>query len=339
MMAKRLLEICVPSFNRVDSAICTAKNILMQIDSHSARVTVLDNASDVDYLGRFQSDSFLKERIDSGLLRVLRNSCNIGMSANFMRAFETAESEWMWMLSDDDEILDTVIETLLSKLIEQDKEIGLVRFQSLLNDDVRILNSLEDFIDYNSLSKQFFYHSILISNSIYRLSDFQYLVHVGYRYANTYIPHFMMQLSYFSGGRSSVFYRGKLVNYVVPETGYSYSMVGGLGVGAPKHYVSDISPVYYKKLSSIFYPYNDYKVIVDLFYKCKGRVHPSIVYSLSKEYVSYARGSRSIFRLFMLRLFIVLVNSPVLFESIVEMVASRSDGLRVHIEEIKRRYQ
>ena len=54
---------------------------------------------------------------------------------------------------------------------------------------------------------------------------------VGYQYANTFIPHFMMLITYMARRNRCIIIRKEIVDYVVPQVGYSYGMLAGLGGG------------------------------------------------------------------------------------------------------------
>ena len=243
------LTIYIPSYNRYNKARLLVQRLLIQLEDYVELIQIFisDNGSMQNYVASFESDTAFREVLVSGRLIISRNPHNIGMSANIMRAFETAKSEWLWIISDDDDIRPSALGAVIASIKSQREDIGLIRFRSKLIDSPLNINTLDEFVEFNSASNDAFNGSIFLSNCIYRLRDFGSLLEVGYQYTNTYIPHFMMIIAYMARGNSCVLYRDEIVDYVIPEVGYSYSMVAGFGVGAPKHALLKINPRTYRK--------------------------------------------------------------------------------------------
>lgn len=337
-MKTPLLTICIPSYNRHEKARRCVELLLQQANDHLVNIIVLDNGSAQNYVEYFAGDVLFQEALSSGALTICRNEYNIGMSANFLRAFEIAKSKWLWLISDDDNIRMNALETVIATIGDQPDEVGFIRFRSHLTEDKVGLNTLEEFIAFNSISNAAFNGSIFISNGVYRLIDFKPLLHIGYQYANTFVPHFMMIVAYMAGGKVCTLYNKEIVDYVVPELGYSYSMVAGLGVGAPKHLLLKLSSKNYKKFNSLFYPHNDYKVIIDLFYVCKRDATLYVFNYLAKNYLSYVSIARPFYKMIILRSFVFLTRSPMVFNQIIFLAEKSSKFIKKHIAEIKIRY-
>lgn len=340
-MNSTTLTICIPSYNRPQSALNCVKTLLSQEPGETVHISVLDNSSEDNYIDIFNQTPETKKAIADGILSVHRNNANIGMSANFMRAFERSQGEWLWLLSDDDNIRTDAIKTILSKIENQPEQIGFIKFSSERTKEIQdetSIESLEELIDLNSRSIDAFNGFLFISNGVYKLRHFRDFLHIGYLYANTYIPHFMMLIFYIFSGKKGVIYNSIIVDYTVPKKGYSYGLLAGLGVGAPKHIMIKLSKPYYQKLLKIFFPHNDYKVIIDLYYQSKKDGTPYVFNYLAKCYHSYARQNRSILRNLSLFTFIRLAKSPTLFEATINAIASRNELIKRHVEEIRSRY-
>ena len=340
-MAKPTLSICIPSYNRPQKALNCLRVISPQIHDLPVKIVVLDNCSDQDYLTLFKNAPDLNSLIESGVLKVHRNSTNIGMSANLMRSFEFADEEWMWMLSDDDEIYPGALATIFDAMNEYGEEFGFIKFSSPRSEpkgDTAELRSLEDFLDWNSASDAAFNGFLFISNGIYRVADFKPLLGIGYNYAYTYIPHFMMLTFYLESGHSLIISRERIVDYVPPEVGYSYGMVAGIGVGAPKHALLKLSPSNYRKFLSLFFPHNDFKVVIDLFFQCRRDASVYVCGIIAGQYVDYVSVARSLPRAMFLRFFARATRYPWLFIKLISLVEWSIPSARSHINEIKKRY-
>lgn len=334
-----MLSICIPSYNRHDHALDTALSLLDQITLDSVKLVVIDNFSDINYQTHFEQNSKALSYIESGLLTVYRNFANIGMSANFMRCFEIGDSEWLWMVSDDDNPRSDAVETVLNAIREFGTRAGCIKFRSGLYDDVDVCNTFDKFVDYNSRSKDNFNSSIFISNSIYKRCDFNKYVGIGYHYAYTYIPHFMMVSYYVYDGGTIVNINNVVVDYVVPEIGYSYSMVAGLGVGSPKNIILDVPSDIYSKYQSIFFPHNDFKVIIDLYYYCESRANSYVASYLANEYFNYVSPYRSFGTKIVLFSLKSLIGNKTVFEFCLRVLCKFSKTAELHIAEMKVRYR
>ncbi|MEH6347738.1 MAG: glycosyltransferase [Bermanella sp.] len=340
-MNKPMLTICIPSYNRVSQVLKCVGALIDQSEGFDINLIVLDNKSNQNYLEEFNKVPAFQGALSSGLLRVIRNATNIGMSANFLRAFEVAESTWLWMLSDDDDILPGALLNIFGMIDQAQDKDGFIKFSSARSrpeKEVARLQSIESFIDFNAETEKAFNGFIFISNGIYRLEDFKPLLGTGYHYANTFIPHFMMLIEYMKHGNHCYISRKEIVNYVVPEVGYSYGMVAGLGVGAPKHAMLNLSADYYRKYLRLFFPHNDYKVIIDLFYQCKRDATPYICRRLVADYISYVSVARSFPKMIVLRLFGFVVRFPFIFNEIISFGETYSNMFKKHVAEIKIRY-
>jgi glycosyltransferase involved in cell wall biosynthesis len=147
------LSIAIPTYNR--------KDILeQQLDSVSkalqgtkyknlVHVFIIDNCSD------YQLDYFTEKY---PAFHFIRNVCNIGASGNVTRCLEYCQTEWCWVLGDDDRIEDDCIDTIFNA-IESNENCCLINFKSNLsmggmNDsEKRIVGTAQLFhhLDYSNL--------------------------------------------------------------------------------------------------------------------------------------------------------------------------------------------
>ena len=334
-MIGNLLTICIPSFNRFDSVKRTLNKLFSIESSLHFKVIVIDNASDLDYLKTLSEDNCFKNFLDDKRLEVHRNFTNIGMSANIMRCFEKEADGWLWIISDDDDVCDDAIIKIHTVLGGEESTncscIYFGRYDGVVVDV--LLDGLPSFIDLNSRTVNNFYQSIFLSNTIYLMSDVKKYISYGYLNAGSFIPHFMMTVHILNEGFRVKYVNSTVVNYIKPEIGYSYSMVAGLGVGLPKHSILNLSDNYYRKFSKLFYPHNDFKVIVDLFFETKNN-KPAFKY-LSTYYMSYVRKVRSIPLYFTLTFFKLLAHHDKLFEAVLKVTCSLNARIANEVSEIK----
>lgn len=105
-----ILTIAIPTFNRKEF-LTKQLNVLLPQLTENVRLEILDNHSDDSVF--FEIENIVKNcKQDNIVLR--RNNVNIGGDANIARCFENCNTEWLWVLSDDDFVKDNAV----AKIIE-----------------------------------------------------------------------------------------------------------------------------------------------------------------------------------------------------------------------------
>lgn len=342
-----LVTIFIPTYNREKSLLRTLQMLSLQI-LPEFEIVVLDNASLVHAESYcIEQDSHLAQLVDIGQLRFIRHSHNIGMSANFMRAYELCNTDWLWLLSDDDDVKPDCISRILQNILDVGNtlEVALIKFNSIgceRPSDKRYVTSIEELIDILALSNVHFNSYIFITNALYKTAAFKPYLQTGYLNLHTYVPHLMMVLDvmYFAKGKSVIYLSDDYVaQYVAPEVGYSYGMVAGLGVGAFKNFVYDLTAYYYNRLENVFAAHHDFKVSIDLYYQSKFRSNMFVARKLARNYYILIRESRSVLHRFFYLLFNFLMRFPWLFEACVWCFRKRSALIDRHIRAMFVRYQ
>lgn len=113
------LTIAIPTYNRKEAITSKVNEISTYISNHNLseqiELLIVDNCS-----SKYNIYEILKNRKDTSFINVQKNSGNIGAGSNFLRCLELANSEYVWLLGDD-EILDlSYLENLLSTLQNKD---------------------------------------------------------------------------------------------------------------------------------------------------------------------------------------------------------------------------
>ena len=107
-----LLTVAIPTFNRPDQLTRCVELLRAQTDKRF-KLLILDNASSTPAALAIKAVTSDWPELD---LRVIRHSINVGGDANILRCFEICETEYLWVLGDDDDPLPTAIETILSTI-------------------------------------------------------------------------------------------------------------------------------------------------------------------------------------------------------------------------------
>jgi abequosyltransferase len=158
----------------------------------TVRLVVLDNSS-ADDTKQVVAES--AARFATGQLRYVCHPVNIGACANLLRAFEVPETEWVWVLGDDDEVLSDAIHTI-EAVLSRHLDAACLSFRSLTDGEARPRNStiisvgLPDFIE----KLDYFCDVLLMSTNVYRVSALQRFLRVGYFQCNSFAPHVAMLL-------------------------------------------------------------------------------------------------------------------------------------------------
>lgn len=111
-MHKNLLTIAYPTFNRSEIVLERVNHLQQSKIPEGINVLVIDNCSED------KTYETLREATQnsSDKFRILKNHANIGFAGNFFRLFEEAESEYLMISSDEDEVLVENLEALITFL-------------------------------------------------------------------------------------------------------------------------------------------------------------------------------------------------------------------------------
>ena len=131
---EKILTIAVPTYNRNEILLRNLKEVINQINEH-CKVLILDNNSTIPV------EETLKELLNANTdkeILVKRNRVNIGADANILRCFELCDTEWIWVLGDDDAIEFDAIQTILDS-IEKNKAALAINFSTreIVNKNLR----------------------------------------------------------------------------------------------------------------------------------------------------------------------------------------------------------
>ena len=341
MMTDKLLTICIPSYGRLQKARRTIEYLLPQVTTNQCEILVLDNASPEPYEPAFKEEASLILAIEQGLLKISRHPTNIGMSGNFLRAFELSCSDWLWLMSDDDRVEPDALNQVMAAIHAANDVCGFIKFgSSSPNSQLpeETIDTFEDFIERNAASKDEFNDFIFISSGIYRLKDFLKYLEVGYLHAHTYIPHFMMLAAFMANGGQLALKGRALVKYTAPRIGYSYGLLAGLGVGGTKSLLFNVSPEHVRRFYALFFPHHDFKVVIDLYFQCKKKANSEVYKYHVRNYVYLVSLARGSIRIWLLRIFSELGRIPSAFEFLLRVMEARSSVIGKHLTEIKARY-
>lgn len=191
------LTIAIPSWNRQARLLATLQSICSLPEAQQVELLILDNCSDDDYSPVVD---FLQSCGQP--YRYVRNQQNVGMCANILRCMEEATTSWVWILGDDDPVMDDSLQKVLA-LIQMPNCADIVCFSETVTQNGGIKNIASGLVFEGYLHTP---NSLIavcgISENVFRRSTFVAALSHGYHYATTLFPHLVVALSILhSGGK------------------------------------------------------------------------------------------------------------------------------------------
>lgn len=176
-----MLTVAIPTYDRNTLLVQGLERLLPQL-TPDCRLLIVDNASETPVDEAVTSAT---SRFPDVQFRVVRNRANIGANANVLRCFELCETEWIWVLGDDDHVLPGAVEKILNHL-------GRLPASLCVNfsyDERRAhefqtvgLDELADRLDASA-------NLPWISTHVYRTAPMVANLRFGHHYAYSMLPH------------------------------------------------------------------------------------------------------------------------------------------------------
>lgn len=244
------LEILIPTYNRKNRLI----NMLRSIEREKERVkvTIIDNYSDYDI------EEIYQENFEYLEITLIKNKVNIGMLGNVCKCFYECESKWLWILSDDDEIVEGAFKNI-KQLLNDNQDIDFFKFstegigESGIEKEEKVEN-IEQFIDhyyYDSISKGG--QMVFISNNIFNMTKMKKYLDKIYSFSYIYVPHLVPV--FFGLAEKEIralFSSRKIVRYIPPDGDHWDVLKVCLGVSTISHLPLNLDKKYLKKFIKIF---------------------------------------------------------------------------------------
>jgi len=188
-----MIDICIPTYNRADKLQRLLRALAEQNDERY-RVIVIDNAS-TDATREVVTAA--ASMWPAGRMITHRNRINVGGNANILRCLEKAESEWAWIIGDDDIPEPGALARVAMALAENPQAI-LLNFATTLLDhsgvvrpSPRITTGLHDFIE----AIDCFSNTLFLSANVFRPAALVPYLRFGYQEIGTCAPHLVVLLA------------------------------------------------------------------------------------------------------------------------------------------------
>lgn len=207
-----ILTIAIPTYNRHEKLLKTLNSLSLLKGDLPIKVIIIDNFSTPPV------SEYLAENKYSGFdfTEIYRNNGNVGLGANLLMCFVHTQSEWMWLLGDDDLPLSNCLINILSEIQKSDDNDFLIKFNShaggFPDSDTSITNEKE-FIQFCS-NIRYYSNMLFISNSVFRAKEMHKYLRILFEYTNTMAPHIIGILKNVSENKKI-----KIVNKFLTEHG------------------------------------------------------------------------------------------------------------------------
>jgi glycosyltransferase involved in cell wall biosynthesis len=220
-----LITVAIPTYNRPEHLRRCVELLACQTNNQFS-LLILDNASPepAEEVLRHVLPSFPRAR-------VIRNLVNVGGDANIMRCFEFCDTEFVWVLGDDDEPIETAIATILETIREYPDAI-FFNFQCDLypRSKDRVSHDLESFIS----SIDSYSNVLFISTSVYRRQSVVQFLPMAYEYSYAMAGQIVLVLrALASAPATCALLTKRIVKWIPPPNGIAWSAVRhmlGLGI-------------------------------------------------------------------------------------------------------------
>jgi len=179
MKNKRRLSIVIPSYDRLSSVKRTVAALYSQL-SEECELFIIDNGSTPPY----QVDQLCEP--ESKHVHLLRNRTNIGGLANILRCFEVAETDYFWLLGDDDLPTGDAVQRIMAE-VDAVKDVDYISFSTgYAQHSARVqISGLDQLLSEESAIKG----ASLISSGVYRTAAFRPLLPEAYSLIGCGFPH------------------------------------------------------------------------------------------------------------------------------------------------------
>ncbi len=126
------------------------------------------------------------------IVDVLTNRLNIGGLSNVLRAFEICDSEWMWILGDDDPVQAGAVQTIFQHFAAFPESL-YISFAANpgQRQESMVVKGCDELIEHMSS----YADTLLISIGVYRVRSFHPSIKIGYRYIYAGAAHFAILLA------------------------------------------------------------------------------------------------------------------------------------------------
>ena len=251
-MERKVLTICIPTFNRRERLLNQLDSLYTQKDVYQTNIQIIDNHSDYNVETAI-IEHFGKEKVSN--LQVHKNPVNLGLEPNICMPFLLAKTQWVWTLGDDDETTPDSISTILNQINSNDKAaffiFSISNFPS--HKDVQY-SELEPFIEYWYKEHRHNGDLVFLSNKVYNMDYVKPYIGLAFKNCLNCVGHIVPIFQCLNEKKGIVqMCSSAVVTYKEPDpnTAYNYIKVA-LEFGLISYLHLDISKKSFRHLCASF---------------------------------------------------------------------------------------
>ena len=221
-----ILSIFIPTYNRKERLIAQLQSLCVQPRILEVPILISDNAS--DYSIEDEVLPLFKDKMD---LRLYRFGTNTTGLVNISSVYLYSQTEWVWVLGDDDRTASDSIATILRDIETAPDDVSIIKY-SLEGDpfpahEDENVYSFSEFIDqYRRLLKASPERKVEIAGSCAFISAYvlrprlmEKYLYTSFFYSYNHLALFAPSLFAFKDGVGMKFSSSRIVRYVQPEEG------------------------------------------------------------------------------------------------------------------------
>jgi glycosyltransferase involved in cell wall biosynthesis len=211
------LTVAIPTFNRNAILRANLERLVPQLDA-DCRLLILDNCSPTPVADTI-SDILRESRAP---VTLVRHRVNIGGNANVLRTFELCESDWIWVLGDDDAphpdavatIKRNITEHPTSRFFNYSTELFARSRTTVTRGPVELIDRAESFSN-----------TLFLSTDVFDARVIQAQLRVAYLYAYSNAPHLIALLASLGTDDVCVLSHERIVSWEAPPHAERWSMI------------------------------------------------------------------------------------------------------------------
>ncbi len=217
MKAPPLLSVIIPTYGRPRQIAERVRELVPQLGPE-LKLVIYDNCSPVP----------VKDAIapvagsDSEQITIVRHPYNLGAVANIIRCIEQTETEWVWLLGDDDRVWPDAIARVLTliKRLDHHEDLCWINLSTSLHQysEERFYQDTEEFCRECEETPTMFSNTLFISGSLCRAPLWQRQLAVGYRYLYACSSTLPVLLGAMNAGGKVVVSSELVIDWQAPET-------------------------------------------------------------------------------------------------------------------------
>lgn len=213
-----MLSICIPTYNRPGPLRRTLRVLVPQLRD-GVEIVVVDNNS------AYPIAEVMQEFDVYASIKYVRNRVNIGAHANFMRVFEFASGDWIWLLGDDDRPNEDAIDIILDTLSNH-ADLKFIHFDREPEQRRATLPPIRGFGLKEFLATSVSFDELLfMSVGLYRRNDVISALPWGYSTAGTFANHVALMLILIGKNNGWLLSNSSIVKKMDPESDHQWSTI------------------------------------------------------------------------------------------------------------------